>query len=137
MRISALCSDVCSSDLWHGGVDRDARMFVDEHRFGKGRKVEHLVDDAAVGPRDARRRAGGAARIAAHAQRHAPRHAKFAMAAKGRQAGDDRDADLHRAHFAADRLDDARGYMAGGSAEKQSELQPLLRTSYAVFRLKT
>src|SRR3546814_12170705 len=76
-------------------------------------KVEHLVDDAAVGPRDARRRAGGAARIAAHAQRHAPRHAKFAMAAKGRQAGDDRVADLHRAHFAADRLDDARGFMAG------------------------
>src|SRR3546814_3902374 len=39
------------------------------------------------------------------------------MAAKGRQAGDDRVADLHRAHFAADRLDDARGFMAGDRGE--------------------
>src|SRR3546814_3807961 len=97
-------------------------MFVDEHRFGKGRKVEHLIDDAAVGPRDARRRASGAARIAAHAQRHAARHTELAMAAKGRQAGDDRVADLNRAHFR--------------SAEHTSELQSLMRISYAVFSLK-
>src|SRR3546814_14319798 len=30
---------------WHVGVDRDARMFVDEHRFGKGRKVEHRSEE--------------------------------------------------------------------------------------------
>src|SRR3546814_8826371 len=92
-------------------------MFVDEHRFGKGRKVEHLMDDAAVGPRDARRRAGGAARIAAHAQRHAARNAELAMAAESRKTGHDRVADLDRAHFAADRLDDARGFVAGNSGE--------------------
>ncbi len=27
----------------HFGVDRNASMFVDQHLFGKGRQVEHLV----------------------------------------------------------------------------------------------
>src|SRR3546814_18846121 len=36
---------------------------------------------------------------------------------KGRQAGDDRVADLHRAHFAAHRLDDPRRLMAGDGGQ--------------------
>src|SRR3546814_18489667 len=36
---------------------------------------------------------------------------------KGRQAGDDRVADLHRAHFAAHRPDDPRRLMAGDGGQ--------------------
>ncbi len=50
----------------------------------------------------------GAARVGADAQAHVAGHAMLAMAAEGRQAGDDVIARLHRADLGADLFDDAR-----------------------------
>ena len=83
----------------------------------KGAEIEHLVDRRSVGARDARRRSGRPARLAAKAQRHAAGNAELAMAAKGAEAGDDRIARLHRADFATHRLDDPGSFMAGDGGQ--------------------
>jgi hypothetical protein len=84
-------------------------VFVDQHLFAEGRKVQHLRDrGAAVGAHDAGIGGLRAAGIRPHAQRHSSGDAKFAMAAKGGKAGDDVIARLHRLHFGADRAHHAR-----------------------------
>ena len=93
-------------------MNGDASMFVHQHHFGISRQVQHLVDDAAIWPRQTRCFAWPAAGFAAKAKRHPPSDAIFTMAAKRAQAGDNSVADLNRAHFAAHSLNNARGLMS-------------------------
>ena len=97
---------------WHIGIDPHARMLMHQHHFGIGRQVQHLVHWRPVG----RQRQPWwlvlpPPRIATQTQRHPPGHAKFALPAIGRQARHHRIADLHRAHFAANGLDNARRFV--------------------------
>ena len=93
-------------------------MFVDEHHLGISRQVEHLVDNAAIGPRKTWCFAGLAAGFTAEAQGHAARDAIFAVTAERRQAGDDRVANLNGAYFAADGFDNTRRFMPGNGRQR-------------------
>ena len=70
-------------------IDRDAGMFVDQHRLGEAGEVEHLGDRRAVAGVMRGGAPAAAAGVAAEAERQAAGHAKLAMAAKGGEAGDD------------------------------------------------
>src|SRR3546814_8707175 len=106
MRISDWSSDVCSSDLAEHDAD-DAAAGRDHHRFGEKLQA-HL------------------ARAGAH--RHA--QADFADALGHRHQHDVHDAD------AADQQRNAGHGAEQRSEEHTSELQSLMRISYAVFFLK-
>ena len=93
-------------------------MFVDQHLFGEGRQIEHLTHGFAPVSRDARWRGLIAAGVSAHAQGHAAGNAEFAVSAEGGQAGNDVIARLDRLHFAADRADDARRFVAGNGRKR-------------------
>jgi hypothetical protein len=67
-------------------MNGDASMFVHQHHFGISRQVQHLVDDAAIWPRQTRCFAWPAAGFAAKAKRHPPSDAIFTLAAKRAQA---------------------------------------------------
>ena len=99
-------------------MDCNARMFVHQHHFSISREVQHLVNNTAIRPRQARGFAGFTPRVATKAQGHAPCDTIFAMAAKSAEAGDNSIAHLDGAHFAAHRLDDARRLMPGDCGQR-------------------
>src|SRR3546814_3372315 len=106
MRISDWSSDVCSSDL----ANRVARV-VREHQEGAAERNQAAVQRDAV---------------------HRRRHAEFAHAVvdvvAGELAGAQRDVTLE--------VGAVRFAKIGRSEEHTSELQSLMRISYAVFCLK-
>src|SRR3546814_4171063 len=107
MRISDWSSDVCSSDLLHAGAHRG------QHR--------HRRDDgfsAADIPLDQTQHRLRAAQIARDFREHAPLRAGW-----------------HKAEHAADFVDSRRRILHDRSEEHTSELQSLMRISYAVFCL--
>src|SRR3546814_1778466 len=150
MRISDWSSDVCSSDLEADGGIGIRPLGKDE---GHGREAQHIVDDGRLAEQSlqcGKRRLGAhlpalaldaveqrgflSAHISASADAHLQRERRDAV---GRQP----DGRLHRIYrkgiFAAD-VDIAmrRADGMGRSEEHTSELQSLMRISYAVFCLK-
>src|SRR3546814_5893487 len=117
MRISDWSSDVCSSDLGHGD-DGQSRLLPSPHRDATVGMARGVLDEVAKRLReivgvDARQRAGGNldGPVEPAAGGRAPDH--------GREA-----------------LDDSGDVGRGRSEEHTSELQSLMRISYAVFCLQ-
>src|SRR3546814_7342868 len=121
MRISDWSSDVCSSDL-HAGADRMAR--VGAGAGGNGHR-QHAHDEGERGHQD---RTEAQARGLDH--RLAQRPAELALLDREL---DDQDRVLRRQ---ADHRDQADLEVDVRSEEHTSELQSLMRISYAVFCLK-
>src|SRR3546814_2943006 len=112
MRMSDWSSDVCSSDL---GDDREA--------LG-GQRVDLLAHDRDVGMRGERRADAGRKAVAIDRERGARGHLVDAAFAHDQRA--------QAAHLGVEQPD----RVALRSEEHTSELQSLMRISYAVFCLK-
>ncbi|MNS80900.1 hypothetical protein D3C72_1145970 [compost metagenome] len=102
----------------HVTADRHQRVFVDQHLLGKGRQVQELVHRAALACHQARLLALAAARIGLGAQRQVAGQAVLAVAAVGRQTGDDMVAGPDRADLCANLLDHTRGLVAEDSRHR-------------------
>ncbi|MNZ78170.1 hypothetical protein D3C78_967350 [compost metagenome] len=95
----------------HVAADRNQGMLVHQHLFGVSRQVDELGHRLLhVG--QARLFVLTTLGVWRHAQRQVTGHAVFAMAAVGRQAGDDMVTRLDRAHQFADLLDNPRSLVA-------------------------
>ena len=90
---------------------------MDQHVLGEGGQVEELRQGGAV-LGQAGLVSGVALGLGADAEGQAARQAAFAVAAVGREAGDDVVAHLYRAHLGADRLDDAGALVSQDGRER-------------------
>src|SRR3546814_6627417 len=113
MRISDWSSDVCSSDLPRRGCAVSLRAGADDQRYVEGLCHDRLADRLCRRSRATDR---------GHSQDDRPEHdlREFGRS-RGGLGGSDQRPTLHR---------------GGRSEEHTSELQSLMRTSYAVFCLK-
>src|SRR3546814_2671413 len=157
MRISDWSSDVCSSDLWRpAGRDRKAQQAIVERHQRLGARAHRAQDFGMVGVEPAGERAErgqdqlgagrdeASPRHAAAAQRHPPFGMKMARKLGARLAGHrfmakHQPRDLGLVHDLAAAMVDPRGIVIARdprSEEHTSELQSLMRISYAVFCLK-
>src|SRR3546814_3968509 len=119
MRISDWSSDVCSSDLVLPGDDvRPARRVPCDVSLGLPRAAQGGGRDAALDGAD---RAVDRRDRADRVQLHVPRAAALCAPRGADRAGDG--------------TDGRAGYQDGRSEEHTSELQSLMRISYAVFCL--
>src|SRR3546814_4117483 len=117
MRISDWSSDVCSSDLYIGcGESGTARRPWDEEKGVSHDSTSQSATAAGDGAARCSDRGLGAGRAAGGARNR-------------RRSG-------HRRHRIAPALDRSDRPGAGRSEEHTSELQSLMRISYAVFCLK-
>src|SRR3546814_7358345 len=131
MRISDWSSDVCSSDLDQGRVDAVLLQFPD----GQSRTLhprprlvrEHLVD--------ASQRDAGADHAQRGAETSGSQRAGVAVGEHAAPRLDQPGAELAHAAVGGEILDFDRARLAR-SEEHTSELQSLMRSSYAVFCLK-
>src|SRR3546814_6917199 len=138
MRISDWSSDVCSSDLGIAGAAADIGRQRHAQRKGGGlrlRQVEEAGADEEVGGRaeygDRTAAAEQPALVVAEVDAVAEQRARAEQA----EALVDRGVALRPGKQAAHRLDLA-AVLAERSEEHTSELQSLMRISYAVFCLK-
>src|SRR3546814_1648383 len=132
MRISDWSSDVCSSDLPRRGVDRDRLEGADNPLLRRYRPLRRCGDEGSRAARARRLCPGGIDlwRSAPRAGR-SDKDAWRSCRAMRRERRDGGDPGLRRGTGSIASL----SFLAR-SEEHTSELQSLIRTSYAVFSLK-